>query len=64
MSNPDQKDAIGAAFTDLLCISEIMQALADNALQEEGTVPAAWMHFLGDCIGDAAHRISENSDAN
>jgi hypothetical protein len=49
---------INDAFIELLCISEIMQSLAEKAAAESERLPAPWMKFFGERICEVADRIS------
>ncbi len=55
----EQKDAVcEGALTELMVVAEIMAALAEDAPDDNGTLPATWMTFLSNCVARATDRMA------
>jgi hypothetical protein len=58
MNRADTQAELADAAKELQCIAEVMLTLAETPAQTDGVVPARWMVWLGDCVGDATSRLT------
>jgi hypothetical protein len=59
MARAETQTGLAEATEELQCIAEVMLTLAEITAQSEGTVPARWMTWLGDCVGNATSRLAD-----
>ncbi len=63
MAKAPPAEDVAQALKELRCIAEIMTVLADNAVQNDETLPASWMVWLGSCVHHATEKMSDALDA-
>ncbi len=58
MSPPavSRRQVLNEAIMDLRCISDIMAVLGENAMQDDGVIPASWMIWLSACLKEETQK--------
>ena len=59
MAEATPLENITEAMMELRCISEIMTELGEDAIRDDGMLPAAWMIWLGGCVRSATAKVSD-----